>query len=142
MATRVDLPPLPQFDPLSDQSSLSQRWKSWTKRFETYLVAANITDDQQKRAMVLYQAGSATFLRLWQTPELTTPRPKESWTTTSHQRRIQITKYSSFVKPHNCLVKVSSSSPPDYARLLSTVSSMTSIEKSSRQSYRTVVRNV
>ena len=60
MATRVDLPPLPQFDPLSDQSSLSQRWKSWTKRFETYLVAANITDDQQKRAMLLYQAGSAT----------------------------------------------------------------------------------
>ena len=60
MATRVDLPPLPQSDPLSDQSSLSQRWKSWTKRFETYLVAANITDDKQKRAMLLYQAGSAT----------------------------------------------------------------------------------
>ena len=60
MAARVDLPPLPLFDPLSDQTSLSQRWKSWTKRFETYLVATNITDDKQKRAMLLYQAGSAT----------------------------------------------------------------------------------
>ena len=57
MATIVDLPHLPQFDPLSDQSSLSQRWKAWTKRFETYLVATNITEDGQKWAMVLYQAG-------------------------------------------------------------------------------------
>ena len=60
MAARVDLLPLPLFDPLSDQTSLSQRWKSWTKRFEMYLVATNITDDKQKRAMLLYQAGSAT----------------------------------------------------------------------------------
>ena len=60
MATRVDLPPLPPFDPIADQSSLSQRWKAWTKRFETYLVATNITNDKQKRAMLLYQAGSAT----------------------------------------------------------------------------------
>ena len=29
------------------------------KRFETYLVAANITDNKQKCAMLLYQAGSA-----------------------------------------------------------------------------------
>ena len=57
MATRVDLPPLPPFDALSDQSSLSQRWKTWIKRFETYIVATNITDDKQKRAMLLYQAG-------------------------------------------------------------------------------------
>ena len=57
MAMKVDLPPLPQFDPHSDQSSLSQRWKSWTKQFETYLI---VTDDTQKRAMLLYQAGSTT----------------------------------------------------------------------------------
>ena len=29
------------------------------KQFETYLVAANITDDKQKCAMLLYQVGSA-----------------------------------------------------------------------------------
>ena len=60
MATRIDLPPLPSFDPLSDQTSLSQRWKSWVKRFETYILATNITDDKQKRAMLLYQAGPDT----------------------------------------------------------------------------------
>ena len=60
MATRADLPPLPQFEPLTDPSSLGQRWKNWVKWFKTYIVATNITDDKQKRAMVLYQAGPAT----------------------------------------------------------------------------------
>lgn len=53
MATRIDLPPLAPFDPLSDQSTLSQRWKTWIKRFETNILATNITDDKQKRAMLL-----------------------------------------------------------------------------------------
>lgn len=104
MAMRVDLPLLLPFDPLSDHSSLSQRWKSWIKRFKTYLVAANITDDKQKREMLLYyEAGPAThdiFL------ELAMPRPKESWMTTLRQRRMSATKYSSFVKLHNCQVSV------------------------------------
>ena len=64
MATRVDLPPMPPFDPLSDplsdRSSLSQRWKAWNKQFETYLVATNITNEGQKQAMLLYQAGLDT----------------------------------------------------------------------------------
>lgn len=60
MATRIDLPPLPLFDPLNDQSSLSQRWTQWLKRFETYIIATNIKDDKQKRAMLLYQAGQET----------------------------------------------------------------------------------
>ena len=60
MATRVDLPPLPPFDPLNDQSSLSQQWKTWIKQFETYILATNIADDKQKRAMLLYQAGPDT----------------------------------------------------------------------------------
>ena len=60
MAARIELSPLPPFDPISDPSSLSQRWKSWTKRFETYLVALNVTEDKQKRALLLYQAGQAT----------------------------------------------------------------------------------
>ena len=48
------------FDPISDPSSISQRWKSWKRRFETYLIALNITDDKQKRALLLYQAGELT----------------------------------------------------------------------------------
>ena len=60
MAGKLDLAPLPPFDPLSEPSSLSQRWKSWIKRFETYIVAMKITDNKQKRALLLYQAGEAT----------------------------------------------------------------------------------
>ena len=57
---KIDLAPLPPFDPFSDPSSLSQRWKIWTKRFQTYIAAMNITNDKQKRALLLYQAGEAT----------------------------------------------------------------------------------
>ena len=60
MAGRVEVTPLPPFDPVSDPSSLSQRWKSWKRRFETYLAAFNITEDKQKRALLLYQAGQET----------------------------------------------------------------------------------
>ena len=60
MAAKLDLAPLPPFDPLHEPSSLSQRWKSWTKRFQTYVAAMNITDDRQKRALLLYQAGPET----------------------------------------------------------------------------------
>ena len=57
---KIDLAPLPPFDPHGDPSSLSQRWTIWTKRFQTYIVAMNITNDKQKRALLLYQAGEAT----------------------------------------------------------------------------------
>ena len=57
MATRPDITPLPPFDPVGDPTSLSQRWKTWKKLFETYLIALNITDDRQQRALLLYQAG-------------------------------------------------------------------------------------
>ena len=60
MAARVDLEPLPPFDPLTEPSSIAQRWKTWKRRFETYLVALNVTEDKQKRALLLYQAGQST----------------------------------------------------------------------------------
>ena len=60
MATKINLTPLPPFDPLTEPSSISQCWKSWKHWFETYLVALNITEDKQKRALLLYQAGQAT----------------------------------------------------------------------------------
>ena len=60
MAGKLNLAPLLPFDPLSEPSSLSQRWKSWIKRFETYIVTMEITDNKQKRALLLYQAGEAT----------------------------------------------------------------------------------
>ncbi|CAB4037881.1 PREDICTED: uncharacterized protein K02A2.6-like [Paramuricea clavata] len=45
---------------MSDPNSLSQRWKKWKRRFETYLVALNVTEKKQKRALLLYQAGQET----------------------------------------------------------------------------------
>ena len=60
MAQMIDVPLLPPFDPVSDPSSLSQRWKTWKWRFWTYLVALNVTDDKQKRVLLLYEAGQET----------------------------------------------------------------------------------
>ncbi|CAB4020397.1 PREDICTED: uncharacterized protein LOC107336737 [Paramuricea clavata] len=61
MATgRINVAPMAPFDPMSDPNSLSQRWKKWKRRFETYLVALNVTEKKQKRALLLYQAGQET----------------------------------------------------------------------------------
>eukprot|EP00794_Sanderia_malayensis_P005765 gene5765-biopygen4679 len=57
MAAKLDLTPLPSFDPHSDPSNLGTRWKSWIKRFHTFIKAANITNKTQQRALLLYQAG-------------------------------------------------------------------------------------
>ncbi|CAB4031433.1 hypothetical conserved 1030, partial [Paramuricea clavata] len=57
MATTLDLKPPPPFDAEGDNSSLAQRWKEWRERFNMYTVAANIKDDAQKRAVLLYVAG-------------------------------------------------------------------------------------
>ena len=57
---KIDFAPPPPFDPHGDPSSLSQWWKIWTKRFQMYKAAMNITNDKQKRALLLYQAGEAT----------------------------------------------------------------------------------
>ena len=60
MAHKVNIAPLPPFDPAADPTSLSQRWKTWKRRFETYLAAVNVTDDKRKRALLLYHAGQET----------------------------------------------------------------------------------
>ena len=59
-AGRINVSPLPQFDPVSDPSSLGQRWTQWKRRFEIYILAVNVTNDAQKRALLLYQAGAET----------------------------------------------------------------------------------
>ena len=52
--------PTPAVRSVGDPTSLSQRWKTWKRRFETYLIALDITNDKQKRALLLYQAGQET----------------------------------------------------------------------------------
>ena len=41
---RLDLPPLVQFDPVSDPTSSGPRWQAWKRRFTTYVTALGITD--------------------------------------------------------------------------------------------------
>jgi hypothetical protein len=60
MAIKLDLGSIPPFDPVSNPSSIGQRWTTWKKRFQTYITAMNVTDDKQKRALLLFQAGQAT----------------------------------------------------------------------------------
>ena len=60
MAARLEVHPLPPFDPVGNPTSIGQRWKTWTKCFETYIIALDIKDDKQKRALFLYQAGQET----------------------------------------------------------------------------------
>ena len=60
MAGRIEVHPLPPFDPVGDPTSIGQHWKTWKRRFETYLIALNVKDDAQKRALLLHQAGQET----------------------------------------------------------------------------------
>ncbi len=46
-----------QFDPHSNPASVAQRWNVWIKCFERYVVAANITNDARKTALLLNIAG-------------------------------------------------------------------------------------
>ena len=59
-AAKIEVPPVIPFDPISELTSVSQRWKAWKRRFEIYLIAVNVKDDAQKRALLLYQAGETT----------------------------------------------------------------------------------
>ncbi len=42
---------MPAFEPRSDPRSTSARWTRWLERFNTYLVAADIKDDEGKRTL-------------------------------------------------------------------------------------------
>lgn len=56
-AAKIEVFPLIPFHPISEPTSVSQRWKAWKRRFEIYLIAVNVKDDAQKRALLLHQAG-------------------------------------------------------------------------------------
>ena len=60
MAAKVSVPamePFDIFDPKADPTSPNSRWTKWMKRFKPYLLAANITDPTQKKALLLYLSG-------------------------------------------------------------------------------------
>ena len=57
MASSNHLQSMLIFEPKSDPTNTSARWTQWLERFSTYLAAADIKDETQKRAILLYQAG-------------------------------------------------------------------------------------
>ena len=58
MATALDLSGLGNFDPYSNPTTLSLRWKEWLRRYERFLVVMDIKYDTRKRALLLYAAGN------------------------------------------------------------------------------------
>lgn len=51
----VGLKPIEQFDPHA--SDVAQKWSTWKRSLQTYLLALNITDENQKRAILLHCGG-------------------------------------------------------------------------------------
>lgn len=90
------------FDPLSDPSSLSQRWKTWKRRFETYLVALNVTE--KKQSELSYCTNPAKRLKIFLIRLLklammmTMIPPLPPSIDISHPKNTSILKFLSFVK--------------------------------------------
>ena len=58
----MDLANIPQIAPFhidSDVTSLAQRWKRWSDRFDNLMVAMNVADNARKKALLLHFANIA-----------------------------------------------------------------------------------
>ena len=53
----LDVGSLAAFDTKGDPHGLSQRWRKWKRSFKLYLPGKGVTDDAQKRALLLHAAG-------------------------------------------------------------------------------------
>ena len=53
----IHLPPVKEFDPKEDPSTVSQRWQKWKKSFVYFLNATGIQNASQKRAALLHLVG-------------------------------------------------------------------------------------
>ena len=57
MAVALQVSAIQPFDTHGDANSLCQRWERWLKLFELYVGASGVTDDTQKRQLLLHCAG-------------------------------------------------------------------------------------
>ena len=55
--TGVNVRGLSSFNPNGDSTALSSKWKVWKRAFNLYLISKNITNDQQKLALLLHTGG-------------------------------------------------------------------------------------
>ena len=57
MAVTLNVNAVQSFDAHGDASSQCQRWQRWLRSFELYVGASGVTDDTQKRQLLLHCAG-------------------------------------------------------------------------------------
>ena len=57
MAAKFDLSGISRFDPDVEHSSIEPIWQAWKEELDYYIAAANITNDKQKRNLLLHLAG-------------------------------------------------------------------------------------
>ena len=56
MAAKLDLPGISCFDLDVEHSSTGPRWQAWREKLDYYITATNITNDKQKRNLLLHLA--------------------------------------------------------------------------------------
>ena len=89
MASKLDLAPLPQFDPLGEPSSLSQHWKSWMKRLQMYVEALDVKEDKQEERCYFINQGKLLRkdLKHYLTLVMTTRQRRKSLMSTFRLRK-------------------------------------------------------
>ena len=58
--TDLTLPSFPVFT-LNDYITISTHWKKYKRRFENLVIALNVTDDRQKKALLLNYIGEEAY---------------------------------------------------------------------------------
>ena len=61
MADLSAIPQIAPFTPDSDPTSVAQRWKRWSDRFDNLVVAMNVSDNKRKKALLLHLAGESVL---------------------------------------------------------------------------------
>src|SRR5208282_6775102 len=61
MADLANIPQIVPFVPDADLTSVAQRWKRWSDRFDNLIIALNVTDNARKKALLLHLAGEVVF---------------------------------------------------------------------------------
>ena len=75
----LDVGSLVSFDTKDDPHGISQRWKKWKRSFKLYLTGKRVTNDAQKRALLLHAAGvdvQGIYFTLVSEDEITTSRTR------------------------------------------------------------------
>ena len=57
MAAKLNMPALPPFKVVGENTNISRTWDLYIRRFNYYLAASGVTKDEQQKAMLICLAG-------------------------------------------------------------------------------------